>query len=215
MVLLFVSNRILYSPWNVISKGAKMPAENNLGAKLHRLREAKGMSIGELAEKSRCHADQIRQIEEGALIPSLTPLVQISRALGLRLGTLMDDEPIDGPAIFYPEQAPSVIRFSGKDPEATGSNLDFYSMAAGKKDRHMEPFLIDVKPRSGQAPRLSGHEGEEFIYVVSGSIRIDYGKSSYELEAGQSIYYDSVVPHDVHAVGDRPAKILAVVYMPC
>lgn len=191
-----------------------MPADNNLGTRLRHLREARQMSIEDLAEKSGCHPDQIRQIEEGALIPSLAPLMDISRVLGVRLGTLLDDEPMDGPAIFTPEQAPGVIRFSGKDPGETGSNLDFHAMAAGKKGRHMEPFLIDVKPGAGQAPPLSGHEGEEFIYVVSGAIRIDYGKASYTLEAGQSIYYDSVVPHDVHAVGGEVARILAVVYVP-
>lgn len=191
-----------------------MSADNTLGNKLRRLREAKKLSIEELTEMSHCHVDQIRQIEEGALIPSLTPLLAISRALGVRLGTLLDDEPMAGPAVFNPEKAPNVIRFSGKDPDATGSRLDFYSMAAGKKDRHMEPFLIDVQPRSSESRPLSGHEGEEFIYVISGVIQIDYGKTSYTLEAGQSIYYDSVVPHDVQAIGAQPAKILAVVYMP-
>jgi quercetin dioxygenase-like cupin family protein len=107
-----------------------------------------------------------------------------------------------------------VIRFSGKDPNATSSNLDFYSMGAGKRDRHMEPFLIDVKPRSGEAPPLSAHEGEEFIYVLSGAIQINYGKTTYELNAGESIYYDSVVPHDVRAKNKETARILAVIYAP-
>ncbi|MDT8419287.1 MAG: XRE family transcriptional regulator [Desulfuromonadales bacterium] len=192
-----------------------MSAENKIGTKLRQLRDAKQMTIEQLAEQSQCHVEQIRQIEDGDLVPSLTPLMEISRALGVRLGTLLDDDPLEGPVVFKSTQSPNVIRFSGKDPEATSSNLDFYSMAAGKKDRHMEPFMIDVKPRSGEAPPLSGHEGEEFIYVLSGAIQISYGKTTYELEAGQSIYYDSVVPHDVHAKGDETAKILAVVYAPC
>jgi transcriptional regulator with XRE-family HTH domain len=192
-----------------------MSAENNIGSKVRQLREAKQMSVEQLAEQSQCHADQIRQIEEGALVPSLTPLMELSRALGVRLGTFMDDDPVDGPAVFDSSEAPNVIRFSGKDPKATSSNLDFYSMAASKKDRHMEPFMIDVKPRTGDdAPPLSGHEGEEFIYVLEGAIQINYGQTTYELEAGQSIYYDSIVPHDVHAKGDQTAKILAVVYVP-
>jgi len=191
-----------------------MSAENKIGAKLRQLRDAKEMTVEQLAEQSQCHADQIRQIEAGALVPSLTPLMEISRSLGVRLGTLLDDDPVEGPAIFDNAQAPNVIRFSGKDPEATSSNLDFYSMATGKKDRHMEPFMIDVKPRSGAAPLLSGHEGEEFIYVISGAIQINYGKNTYELETGESIYYDSIVPHDVHAKGSGNARILAVVYAP-
>ena len=191
-----------------------MSAENKIGAKLLRLRDAKQMSVEQLAEQSRCHADQIRQIEAGALVPSLTPLMEITRALGVRLGTLLDDDPLEGPVVFDSTRSPNVIRFSGKDPAATSSNLDFYSMGAGKRDRHMEPFMIEVKPRTGEAPPLSAHEGEEFIYVLSGAIQINYGKTSYELAEGQSIYYDSVVPHDVHAKGDENARILAVVYAP-
>lgn len=191
-----------------------MSVENTIGAKLSQLRKGKQMTVEQLAEQSHCHVDQIRQIESGALVPSLTPLLEISRALGVRLGTLLDDAPLEGPVVFDSAKAPNAIRFSGKDPQATSSNLDFYSMAAGKKDRHMEPFIIDVKPRIGDVPPLSGHEGEEFIYVLEGAIQIDYGKTCYELDAGQSIYYDSVVPHDVHAKGDQTAKILAVFYAP-
>ena len=191
-----------------------MPDTNKLGLKIRQLREAKQMSMEQLAEQSQCHIDQIQQLEAGELIPSLTPLMEISRALGVRLGTLMDDEPIEGPVLFKQTDFPKVLRFSGKDPKATSSNLDFFTMAADKKDRHMEPFMIDVKPRTDNVPPLSGHEGEEFIFVISGNIRINYGKNSYELNPGESIYYDSIVPHDVHAVGDQTARILAVVYAP-
>ena len=191
-----------------------MSVEYKIGEKLRQLRESKQMTIEQLAEQSQCHADQIRQIEDGALVPSLTPLMGISRALGVRLGTLLDDDPIEGPVVFKSTEAPNVIRFSGKDPKATSSNLDFYSMGNGKRDRQMEPFMIDVKPRSGEAPPLSAHEGEEFIFVLSGAIQINYGKNTYQLAAGESIYYDSVVPHDVHAKGDENARILAVVYAP-
>jgi len=192
-----------------------MSPENRIGIKLRQLREARQMTREQLAEQSQCHSDQIRRIEEGALLPSLTPLLEIARALGVRLGTLLDDDPIEGPAVFKSADAPNVIRFSGKDPEATMSNLDFYAMAAGKRDRHMEPFLIDVKMRHDVTPPLAGHEGEEFIYVLSGAIQINYGKTTYDLKAGESIYYDSVVPHDVHSCGESPARILAVVYTPC
>ncbi|HKJ04129.1 MAG TPA: XRE family transcriptional regulator [Geopsychrobacteraceae bacterium] len=192
-----------------------MSAENKIGAKVCQLREAKQMTVEELAEQSHCHVDQILQIENGDLVASLTPLMEISRALGVRLGTLLDDDPQEGPVVFNAEKSPNVIRFSGKDPSATSSNLDFHSMGAGKSDRHMEPFVIDVKPRAGEAPPLSAHEGEEFIFVLSGAIQINYGKTTYELEEGESIYYDSVVPHDVHARGDEKARILAVIYAPC
>jgi quercetin dioxygenase-like cupin family protein len=77
----------------------------------------------------------------------------------------------------------------------------------------MEPFLIDVKPHAG-APVLSTHEGEEFIFVLDGEIEVSYGTETHRLGAGDSIYYDSIVPHHLHAAGEKDAKILAVVYAP-
>ncbi len=190
-----------------------MSVENKVGAKVCKLRETRGMSIAQLAEQSHCSVELLIQIEGGEMVPSLTPLMEISRALGIRLGTLIDDEPHEGPVIVKAKQSPGVIRFSGKDPAAIQSNLDFHTLGAGKKDRHMEPFLIDVQPRADREAPLSSHEGEEFIYVLSGRVEIDYGQLTYELEAGDSIYYDSIVPHDVHAKEDI-ARILAVVYAP-
>jgi len=61
---------------------------------------------------------------------------------------------------------------------------------------------------------LSLHEVEEFIMVMEGTMEINYGKSTYVLEEGDSIYYDSIVPHHVHAFEGHAAKILAVIYTP-
>jgi len=87
-------------------------------------------------------------------------------------------------------------------------------LAASKAGRHMEPFLIDIKPSSVYNPILSSHEGEEFIFVLQGSVRIDYGTETQVLYKGDSIYYDSIVDHLVSAIDDEPAQIVAVVYTP-
>jgi quercetin dioxygenase-like cupin family protein len=78
----------------------------------------------------------------------------------------------------------------------------------------MEPFIIDIHPSPEESHKLSSHEGEEFIYVLSGEIEIFYGKETLKLNAGDSIYYDSIVPHDVHVAGEKDARIMAVVYAP-
>jgi len=78
----------------------------------------------------------------------------------------------------------------------------------------MEPFIVGINPSADTNFVQSSHEGEEFIYVLSGNIEIRYGKDVYTLAEGDSIYYDSVVDHHVHAADESPAKILAVVYAP-
>ncbi len=190
-----------------------MTDTNKLGLKIRQLREMREMTLEQLAEQSQCPVDLLRQIEAGEQIPSLAPLMTIARALGLRLGTLLDDEPHEGALLIRGGQSQDVIRFSGQAAHASGSNLAFHSLGAGKKDRNMEPFVIDVEPSTTEEPTLSTHEGEEFIYVLEGHIEINYGKTAYQLEAGDSLYYDSIVPHNVHATG-KSARILAVVYAP-
>ena len=61
---------------------------------------------------------------------------------------------------------------------------------------------------------LSSHEGEEFLYVLEGTVEINYGETTYHLTPGDSIYYDSIVSHHVHCANDSSAKILAVIYTP-
>ena len=78
----------------------------------------------------------------------------------------------------------------------------------------MEPFIVEIEPSSLPDYKLSSHEGEEFIFVLDGSVEINYGKEIYLLNQGDSIYLDSIVAHNVHAGGDAPAKILAVIYYP-
>ena len=78
----------------------------------------------------------------------------------------------------------------------------------------MEPFIIDIHASDEQGYKLSAHEGEEFIFVMSGEVEIEYGKEKYVLKEGDSIFYDSIVEHHVHGAKGKSAKILAVVYIP-
>jgi quercetin dioxygenase-like cupin family protein len=127
---------------------------------------------------------------------------------------LLDDETELGPIVTRRDQAEQVTRLKSLETASDAGVLDFFSLASGKASRHMEPFLIDVQPAEVHEHTLSSHEGEEFIYVLDGAIEVEYGKDRHVLEAGDSIYYDSIVPHQVRAAGDAAARILAVVYAP-
>jgi transcriptional regulator with XRE-family HTH domain len=190
-----------------------MLATSSVGAKLTQIRESRKLSQAQLAERSELPEALIRQIEEGDFIPSLTPLIKIGRALGVRLGTFLDDVENLGPIINRKGQLAQAVRFAGKS-QASSGELDFHALAQNKSGRHMEPFLIDILPATDKEYPLSTHEGEEFMYVLSGQIEIFYGKDQHHLDEGDSIYLDSIVPHHVHAADDAPARILAVVYAP-
>lgn len=187
--------------------------KNIVGEKISTLCADKNISKEELAERSGLTVDQINLIENSDTVPSLSPLIKIARALGVRLGTFLDDSDELGPVIHRYADAQQHATFSSQLSNAN-SHLDFFSLAASKTGRHMEPFLIDIKPSSTHEPILSSHEGEEFIFVLQGSVKINYGKEIHVLHKGDSIYYDSIVDHLVSALNGEPAQIVAVVYTP-
>jgi transcriptional regulator with XRE-family HTH domain len=187
--------------------------KNQIGEKIRKLREIRSLSLTALAERSRLSETLIAQLESGELVPSLSPLIKIARSLGVRLGTFLDDQENLGPVVSGLDSLKKVVRFSDKDHPGH-SDLDFYSLAANKGGRHMEPFVIEIYPSSAEDVHLSAHEGEEFLFVLSGEVEVAYGRDTYTLGEGQSIYYDSIVPHHVHCRGEAKAKVLAVVYGP-
>jgi len=189
-----------------------MAVDSRIGDKVSTVRASLGLTCEQLAERSGCEVAVIERIEAGELVPSLAPLIKISRAMGVRLGTLLDDDTQVGPVVTRADEAEAVARLKSLETGAGAGTLDFFSLAAGKTARHMEPFLIDVHPAAEVA--LSGHEGEEFLFVLGGELEVAYGKDVVTLGVGDSIYYDSIVPHQVRAAGDSPARILAVVYAP-
>lgn len=192
-----------------------MSEKNRIGIKVRTIRESRKLSIEDVSERTNLNVNSIESIEKGELIPGLTPLIKIARVLGVRLGTFMDDQEDLGPVVSRAgtKSEQTVTRFSDRN-NAASSDLDFYGLAQNKADRHMEPFIIDINPASEEEVKLSTHEGEEFIYVLEGNVEIRYGKDTYELSVGDSIYYDSIVAHHVHSHGEKPAKILAVIYTP-
>ena len=188
-----------------------MPVNNEVGAKIRGLREMRQVSIEELAERSHLSVEQISRIENGEAAASLTPLLAIARGLGVRLGTFLDDAELSGPVVSRngaQEKAP--VRFAG----GAGQGLDFHALATNKSDRSMEPFVIDVHAPSANGYELSSHEGEEFIYVLSGELEVVHGKETFRIAQGDSIYYDSIVPHHVHSAPNVETRILAVIYAP-
>jgi transcriptional regulator with XRE-family HTH domain len=190
-----------------------MTAEKTVGEKIKQIREMKKVSIEELAERSGMEISLIQKIEQDKNVPSLAPLIKIARALGVRLGTFLDDSDSYGPVVVRSGEHHKGVRFTSQTSEAL-EHLNFFSLAFDKAGRNMEPFIVEIEPGTKSDYMLSSHEGEEFIYVLEGEVEINYGKETYQLSKGDSIYLDSIVLHNVHAGNNQPAKILAVVYAP-
>jgi transcriptional regulator with XRE-family HTH domain len=188
------------------------------GEHIAELRKTYSISREILAERSGIPVDLIEKIEGEGHIPDLAPLIKIARALGVRLGTLLDDHEELGPVITRAGAASASVRFvtglPTDEPPAKNNHqgLSFRALAADKNGRHMEPFIVDIENDAQQ--EKSAHEGEEFIHVLEGNLSLEYGSIKETLNTGDSVYYDSIVPHRVLSADINPVRILAVIYTP-
>ena len=186
-----------------------MAKETKVGERVRMYRERLDMSIYDLSQKSGISEDVINSIEKGEVLPALGVLTKLSRALGQRLGTFMDDQFKPDPIITRADQLSSVkVAHEGENP----AGYAYYSLAIGKPDRHMDPFRIEFSANAPTSP--SSHEGEELIIVLDGTIELTYGPETTVLHAGDTAYYNSVVTHSLRALDGKPASIYGIVFLP-
>lgn len=174
--------------------------------------EKREIDAEKLAATTGLEQDFIETMLRENIYPPLGPLIKIARTLGVRLGTFLDDQDSTDPYIV--RKADRKAKFSVLAEKNKPTSLNFFSLGMGKTDRHMEPFFIEILPESASRKVLSSHEGEEWIVVVKGEIEVLYGKETYILGEGDSVYYNSIVPHYVSCRGEENAQIHAVIYIP-
>ncbi|MBQ1568417.1 MAG: cupin domain-containing protein [Kiritimatiellae bacterium] len=186
-----------------------MTDASKIAERVRTYREKLGLSINDLAIKSGVGIEVLASVEAGEVIPALGVLTKLSRALGQRLGTFMDDQFKPDPIITRAEdlQAAKV-----KDENKNNLGYSSHSLALGKPDRHMDPFRIEFEAEGVDS--MSSHEGEELIICIAGEVELTYGEEKTVLRPGDTAYYNSVVRHGLKAVGGKPASIYGIVFMP-
>ena len=121
-----------------------MNENKDFAEKVKSIRERQNMTIEELAEKSDVKLDVLKAMENGEIIPSLTPLTKMAKALGVRVGIFLDDTPQLGPVVVRGGKPNNVLYFSGREDVTNSTNLEFHSLGAGKIDRNIDPYIIDI-----------------------------------------------------------------------
>lgn len=181
-------------------QGAVTPAQN-----LRAAREKQGFTIQELSQKTGIPQRELEQVEAGQTMLPLGQVIKLSKVLSLKMADMISvgDKSF---TIVRAGQRSEVQRF-GKAKQAS-HGYEYVSLAPGKRDRLMEPFLVTLHPASSDEP--SSHDGQEFIYVLEGEMEVIVDDARDVLKPGDSIYYDSSTTHLVRAHGDKPARILAV-----
>ncbi len=183
-----------------------MSQSEKIGKRIQTYRENLDMSVEDLSERTNLPVSLIEDVESGSVSPAIGVMVKLSRALGQRVGTFMDDQIAKDPVITRSaEREEGVASHKASDK----NHYHYHSLGAGKADRHMEPFYINILPTEDRTK--SSHEGEEFILVTSGEVELLYGNDTHILKEGDTMYYNSLVPHCVSAINGE-STIYAVIF---
>jgi len=177
-----------------------------IGDRIRGLREARGLSYEALSNMTGFAVDILEKIEKNEIQPPLGTLVKLSTALDSALGRLVSGIGDKLYAVTRKNERKTVSRST----TAKGKKLYTYqSLDTEVKGRHMEALFVKLEENPEQ--EMSVHEGEEFIYVVSGTVVVKIDQEMFELAPGDSVYYLSTTPHMV-AAKQGQADIVAVLY---
>ncbi len=176
-----------------------------IGEKIKKIRETKGLTIEDVAKKTGFSKEFLENIENGKVSPPLGIIVKLSKALDTMVANLFSEPGEKNYCVMRVKEQKVVPRKS-----STGYNYSYIPLASGLKEMNMEPFIVKLLPNSKE--EKSVHEGEEFIYVLDGEVKVVIGDNVEILHMGDTIYYLSSVPHFITTNTDKPALILAVIY---
>jgi transcriptional regulator with XRE-family HTH domain len=188
-----------------------MPDQNlRIGEKVKRLRGEKGMSIEDVSNKSGISAATLSGIEDHTISPPLGNIVSLAKVFQVTVGEFFGDSADSPFCIVRSDNRKTVSRFSSIDGKSAGYSYE--SLGHQKQNRQMEPFLVTLTPAEVFQVEPNQHEGEEIIFVLEGQVEVRLADHTDVLNPGDSIYYDSNLPHVVSCYGADQATILAVIY---
>lgn len=194
---------------NSIGSSPQEDIQVNVGERVKQVREERELTLTDISQRTGLDVAFLEQIENGSIAPPLGTVIKLAKALDLKMGYFISGEEDMPYTIVRKNDRKVVSRYSSKKGQYYGYGYE--SLAPHKKDRHMEPFLISLEPSKTDEER-SSHDGQEFIYVLEGAMEVRLGEEVHILEAGDSIYHDSTVPHLVKSHGSEVTRILAVLY---
>ncbi|MBF0227341.1 MAG: helix-turn-helix transcriptional regulator [Desulfobacterales bacterium] len=172
----------------------------SVGSKIKKIREKKNVTFEQIANDTGCSIDYLQKIESGEIMPPVGVLLQVSRALDINSDLLLKD---NGTTVKKRVQA------YNKRTE----NYAYTALTPVAENKHLKAFKIMIEPMKDHEGVGYQHEGEEFIYVLSGRIEVIVGENVNNLNEGESLHFNSGIRHKIKNIDNKQAELLVVIYV--
>jgi len=177
--------------------------EKSIGANIRRLRLARNQSLTDAATAASLTKSTLSKIETGQISAPISTMLRIADALKVPLAEFFTEQA--GPRSF------ALTRKGAGVPivrDGTQFGYSYEALALPMPNKRAEPFLLTIAP--GDPKGHFQHDGQEFIYMLSGRLEMTVGEEAMVLEPGDSLYFDPNLPHSSRALGKNEAKYLCV-----
>ena len=170
----------------------------SIATRLRGLREVLELSEQEVADSCRLSVDEYRDMESGDADISVNVLQTIARRYGISLEPKMNS--------YFITRAGTGVSVERR------AAYKYEALASGFRDRRADPFIVTVEPSAADAPmHLNCHKGQEMNYVLEGRLLISVSGKELVLGVGDSLYFDSGLPHGMKALDGKPVRFLAII----
>lgn len=185
-------------------------ASLDIGSQIRNLRNQRELTLQELSNLTGLSKPNLSQIENNIVTPPISTLLKISSALGVPIGTFFQKTNQDTNMVVVRKEDRYGV---AKGPHISHIGYSYEPLAYPKADKNMEPFIVHMEKRAADDIVYNNHKGEEFLLLLEGALEFRYGDNTVVLTEGDSVYFDSSIPHGYRGL-DGTAKTLVVIYRP-
>ena len=188
---------------DVLSEDKKTDARASFGMRVRKLREAHDWSPETLAQATGQSPEFISQVEDDEVTPPVSFLLRLARALQVDPSTFLREEE---KTVIRNQRAQAFIRRT--------QNYSYQTLTPGAENDHLRAFIITIESKHAHKPVAYKHEGEEFILVMEGDLQLTLGAKVHHLRSGESIHFNSDIPHKLKSLSDEATRCVVVLYTP-
>ncbi len=172
----------------------------SLGLRIHSMRESRDWTLEMLAERCGFSKAYLSRVEGGDRQPSIVALSSMAKAFGVSIAALFEQPD---------ERTDCVIVRGGSVAPAEANGLRYVPLSGSTKPFNLQPIAVTV-PAAREGRELYQHEGEEWLHVTAGRLRLSIGGTAHVLETGDCAHFDSRIGHRLDALDGKDASLVLV-----
>ena len=197
-----IKQRVMRKLADVLSEDKMaMSGKGRFGEQIKRLREAHNWSVEALAKATGQTPEFVEQVESDEISPPVSFLVSLAGALSIDPGTFLHKEE---KAVIRDQRAKAFYKRT--------TNYSYETLTPGAENSHLRAFMVTIESQHAHKPVEYKHEGEEFIFVMEGDLEFTLGGKAHVLKEGESIHFNSDIPHKLKSLSNNPTRCLVMLY---